>query len=61
MNQCDFRHDCGQCRRVPRFGVGQNMYKAGSFDIGNADWEKAITGFYDEVELMDKRQVDTFT
>ena len=25
-DQCKFAHDCADCRRVTRFGVGQNLY-----------------------------------
>ena len=25
-DQCKFAHDCSDCRRVSRFGVGQNLY-----------------------------------
>ena len=42
----------------PRFGVGQNLfiYKQ-SLTLGTASWERAITDWYDEVELFSKEKV----
>ena len=43
-DQCRFAHDCSDCRRVPRWGVGQNLfiYKQ-SQRLANIDWERPIT------------------
>jgi len=60
-NQCQFKHDCGKCRRVTRFLVGQSMYGSMTQSPGNPDWERAISLFYKEVSNLDNNQVDRFT
>ena len=54
-DQCKFAHDCSECRRVGRFGVGQNLYIfKQTVRLANTDWERAVTDWYDEVELFSK-------
>ena len=60
-DQCKFAHDCSECRRVGRFGVGQNLYIfKQTVRLANTDWERAVTDWYDEVELFSKDQVEPF-
>jgi len=60
-DQCKFAHDCSNCRRTDRFGVGQNLYiyKQTQKRPDN-DWEKAVTDWYDEVEIFSNKHVEPF-
>lgn len=60
-DQCKFAHDCSNCRRTDRFGVGQNLYiyKQTQSKPDN-DWDKAVTDWYDEVELFSADHVEPF-
>nr|XP_027214517.1 CRISP/Allergen/PR-1-like [Penaeus vannamei] len=60
INQCIFQHDCGKCRETSRFGVGQNLYSAGDFKLKPVDWNRPLNAFFDEVDMMDKSEVDSF-
>ena len=41
-----------------RFGVGQNLYiYKQSIRLPPADWERAVTDWYDEVSLFSNRKV----
>ncbi|XP_055937469.1 CRISP/Allergen/PR-1-like [Argiope bruennichi] len=55
---CDFNHDCGECRTVENFAVGQNLVIQGSTCQGHGckedkltqpNWQKAIKRLYEEV------------
>ncbi|TRY68227.1 hypothetical protein TCAL_05216 [Tigriopus californicus] len=60
-NECKFAHDCADCRRVERFGVGQNLYiYKQTQESAATDWTRAITDWYDEVKLFSKRSVKPF-
>jgi len=60
-DQCQFDHDCSKCRKVSRFGVGQNLYiYKQSLRPADPNWEKAIVDWYDEVELFSNKQVEPF-
>lgn len=60
-DQCVFAHDCSQCRKVPRFVVGQNLYiYKQSRKSADTNWKRAITDWYDEVELFGKERVKPF-
>ena len=60
-DQCKFAHDCAECRRVERFGVGQNLYiYKQTVRLAATDWERAVTDWYDEVELFSNRKVKPF-
>ena len=50
--RCQVGHDCSQCRALPRFKAGQNLYSFGYLPRGNENWEKAVGGWYDEVGLF---------
>ncbi|XP_042889295.1 venom allergen 5-like [Penaeus japonicus] len=60
INQCIFEHDCGKCRQTSRFGVGQNLYSAGNFEQKPVDWTRPMMAFFDEVDLMDRNEVNSF-
>ncbi|CAB4068076.1 CRISP [Lepeophtheirus salmonis] len=61
-DQCRFGHDSN--RDVDRFRVGQNVhisYETGSFiDPNHVDWRKAVVSFYDEVALLDNKNVQSY-
>jgi len=60
-DQCVFAHDCSQCRKIPRFLVGQNLYiYKQSRKSAATNWERAITDWYNEVELFGKERVKPF-
>ncbi|XP_037090903.1 venom allergen 5-like, partial [Pollicipes pollicipes] len=62
--QCTLQHDCGQCRRVPRFFVGQNLFASISSSGGPgpspAEWNHAIEAWYEEVKDFASFDVDQF-
>ncbi|GBO30972.1 CRISP/Allergen/PR-1, partial [Araneus ventricosus] len=64
---CDFNHDCDECRVVPNFGVGQNLAiqfascsNCKEDDITKPKWADAIKGLYDEVLDFHKSWLDNF-
>jgi len=60
-DQCRFAHDCTNCRKVERFDVGQNLYiYKQSRSLSPNDWDSAITSWYDEVELFNRKHVEPF-
>lgn len=60
-DQCVFAHDCSQCRKIPRFIVGQNLYiYKQSRKSAATDWTRGITDWYNEVELFGKERVKPF-
>ena len=57
-DQCQFEHDCSDCRRVDRFRVGQNLYiYKQTIRRAPVDWERAVTSWYEEVEMFSRRKV----
>jgi len=60
-DQCRFAHDCSDCRRVDRFGVGQNLYiYKQSLRLPKTNWDKAVTDWYDEVVDFSNKWVEPF-
>jgi len=60
-DQCKFAHDCSDCRKVSRFGVGQNLYiYKQSLRQGATDWGRAVKDWYDEVSLFSNKHVKPF-
>jgi len=60
-DQCKFAHDCSDCRRVNRFGVGQNLYiYKQSLRRPDNNWEAGIRDWYEEVTLFSKDHVKPF-
>lgn len=61
-DQCRFAHDCSACRRVSRFGVGQNLYlMKQSLRAQPHDWRRAVKDWYNEVRLFSRNQVQPFS
>merc|ERR1719245_2448515 len=60
-DQCKFAHDCSDCRKTSRFGVGQNLYiYKQTLKAPPNDWTKAVTDWYDEVALFNNKDVEPF-
>ncbi|XP_018024821.1 cell wall protein PRY3 [Hyalella azteca] len=60
-DQCLFEHECGDCRRVERFGVGQNLYMAFQSDASaTINWDSALQTWYDEVDLVPNTSIDSY-
>jgi len=60
-DQCKFAHDCSDCRKTSRFGVGQNLYiYKQTLAPPDNDWDKAVTDWYEEVTLFSKKHVEPF-
>lgn len=67
--QCIYAHDCFDCRRVENFDVGQNIayqdlecFGTGECNIhlsSAPDWPYVIKMFYDEVEIFDKKYMNS--
>lgn len=60
-DQCLFKHDCPDCRRVSRFGVGQNLFISfqSNFDT-SVQWERAIQAWYNEVADFNPNDIQPF-
>ncbi|XP_071550654.1 uncharacterized protein [Panulirus ornatus] len=60
-DQCLFKHDCPDCRRVSRFGVGQNLFISfqSNFDT-SVQWERAIQAWYNEVADFNPKDIHPF-
>ncbi|XP_064087317.1 CRISP/Allergen/PR-1-like [Macrobrachium nipponense] len=60
-DQCIFEHECSDCRRVSRFGVGQNLFISfqSNFDT-RIQWGRAIKAWYDEVAEFDPNVIQPF-
>jgi len=60
-DQCKFAHDCSECRKTKRFGVGQNLYiYKQTLSPPENDWDKAVTDWYEEVTLFSNKHVEPF-
>ena len=59
---CIFKHDCGSCRRVRAFSVGQNIGL--SYNLRKppaaADWQNFIKGLYNEVSVFNKKYIQPY-
>ncbi|XP_069194377.1 uncharacterized protein [Procambarus clarkii] len=60
-DQCVFDHECADCRRVSRFGVGQNLFISfqSNFDA-RVQWSRAIKSWYDEVADFSPADIEPF-
>ena len=61
-DQCVFSHDCGDCRQVERFRVGQNLYQSFNSrpgDLGQ-EWIQAVDSWYREISVY-PGPVESFT
>ncbi|CAL1261139.1 unnamed protein product [Larinioides sclopetarius] len=60
-NQCKFKHDCPDCRKVERFFVGQNIYTISSTgEAKTKNWGSLTDTFYEEVKDFDKNNIKPF-
>ena len=60
-DQCQFEHDCSDCRKVDRFRVGQNLYiYKQTIRRAPVHWERAVGSWYEEVEMFSRRKVSPF-
>ncbi|XP_063586866.1 CRISP/Allergen/PR-1-like [Penaeus indicus] len=60
-DQCILEHECSDCRRVRRFGVGQNLHISLQSNFDNSiEWEDAIQAWYDEVGDFNSSDVEPF-
>lgn len=59
--QCEFEHDCNQCRQVDDYQVGQNLYqRRTSWHNPTPDWSKAISSFYEEIGITPLKVLSKF-
>ena len=57
-DQCKFGHDCGECRSVQRFSVGQNLFiKKQTHRPAPIDWRHVIEDWYNEVADFGREKV----
>jgi len=47
-DQCTVEHDCLECRSVPRFPVGQNIFRARDTRLLRPDWSRALQAGIDD-------------
>ena len=59
-DQCTFDHDCSDCRKVPRFSAGQNLYQSYSTGKEGTDWQGAAKSWYDEIDLFHSSIVSSY-
>jgi len=60
-DQCKFAHDCTECRKTERFGVGQNLYIYKQSVAAPAnDWDNAVTDWYEEVNDFSNKHLEPF-
>uniref|UniRef100_A0A1E1WW85 Putative cysteine-rich protein n=1 Tax=Tityus obscurus TaxID=1221240 RepID=A0A1E1WW85_TITOB len=50
-DQCVYKHDCDDCRKVENFDVGQNIYTATitAVDPPEPFWVDAVRSWYSEI------------
>lgn len=59
--QCKVQHDCPDCRQLPRFRVGQNIYMyASTEDNATTDWYTATHEWYKEVSIFPAAKIEPF-
>lgn len=51
-DSCEFGHECRDCRRVNRFKVGQNIYRARDNRLESPEWGHVIRSFFSEIDLF---------
>ncbi|KAK7080639.1 Peptidase inhibitor 15, partial [Halocaridina rubra] len=60
-DQCIFEHECSDCRRVSRFGVGQNLFISFQSNFNERiQWGRAIKAWYEEVAEFDPGAIQPF-
>ncbi|GAB6023582.1 hypothetical protein CHUAL_008353 [Chamberlinius hualienensis] len=59
--QCKTQHDCSDCRELPRFRVGQNIYMfASTADNTTTDWQTASWEWYKETSIFSSHKIEPF-
>jgi len=51
-DHCVFAHDCTNCRKVARFRVGQNIYRAKDYRQEAPQWRQVIDSWFSEISLF---------
>ena len=51
-DNCLFVHDCSDCRKIPRFRVGQNIYRAKDYRFESPQWRQVIDSWFSEINLF---------
>jgi len=51
-DNCLFVHDCTDCRKIPRFRVGQNIYRAKDYRFEAPEWRRVIDSWFSEIDLF---------
>ena len=51
-DSCIFAHECSDCRRVARFKVGQNLFRARDNKVLPAEWRYITRSWFSEIELF---------
>jgi len=60
-DQCQYGHDCGNCRKVSRFQVGQNVFLTIESRFDQTKWSRAIQAwFHDEIGIFPTSNVSPF-
>lgn len=60
-DQCIFEHECSDCRRVERFGVGQNLFISFQSNFNErVQWRRAIKAWYEEVAEFSNQHINPF-
>lgn len=60
-DQCVFEHECPDCRRVDRFGVGQNLFISFQSNLDlRVQWNRAILSWYNEVQDFSNSSIQPF-
>ncbi|KAI1295629.1 CRISP/Allergen/PR-1 [Halotydeus destructor] len=60
--QCNFEHDCFECREVDNFVTGQNLFlvSSSSEKIKVPNWSRAFKVFYDEINISPPKILKRF-
>ena len=51
-DSCEWGHECRDCRRVARFRVGQNIFRARDTRLEPPEWAHVIRSFFSEIDLF---------
>ena len=51
-DSCIFAHECADCRRVARFKVGQNLFRARDNKVLGAEWRYITRSWFSEIQLF---------
>ena len=51
-DSCEWGHECRDCRRVDRFRVGQNIFRARDTRLEPPEWAHVIRSFFSEIDLF---------